>query len=42
MTMNDLKKVEKDRKEDLTILKFTIGIVGENAGDMINNSKDTW
>ena len=39
MTFNDLKKVQKDIKEDMSVLKSTIGIVGENADDMISTFK---
>ena len=36
-----IKKVEQDIKEYRSMLKSTIGIVGENADDMIKNSKNT-
>lgn len=39
ITINELKDVEKNIKEDVSILKSTIGIVGENADEMINNLK---
>ena len=38
MTINDLKKVEQYIKEDVSIQKSTIGIVGENDSDLRN----TW
>ena len=41
LTINALRKVEQERKEDMAILKSTICIVGENADDMISNLSNT-
>ena len=41
MTINNFKKAEQDIQEDMSILKSTIGIVGENADDMIDNLVNT-
>jgi len=40
MKIHDSQKVEQDIQEDMSILKSTIGIVGEHADDMINNVKN--
>jgi hypothetical protein len=38
-TVNNLKIVEKNINDDITVLKTTIGLVGDNADEMINNLK---
>ena len=38
-TVNNLKIVEKNINDDITVLKTTIGLVGDNADEIINNLK---
>ena len=42
MTIDDSKKVEQYIKQDMSTLKCTVGIVGENADDVTNNFRNTW